>query len=60
MLCYPLTADVPEVAVFIGFILLFTGRPLLFFSESLVWLGKYRITGMPTDENPLKKEGAGD
>lgn len=60
MLCYPLTADVPEVAVFIGFILLFTGVHYYFFSESLVWLGKYRRTGVTTDENPLKKEGAGD
>lgn len=59
MLIYPLTADVPEVAVFIGYILLFDRIPLLVFSMPFVWFCMNDKNGITTDENTMKKEGAG-
>jgi len=58
MLIYPLTADVPEVAVLIGFILLFNRSPILNPGHKTHWsvLPEFRTTG---DENTMKKEGAG-
>ena len=58
MLIYPLVADVPEVAVLIGFIMLFNRRPGSKKSESThVYVShELQATG---DENSMKKEGAG-
>ena len=57
MLIYPLTADVPEVAVLIGFILLFN-RSQREGGKSTHWsvLHESEATG---DENSMKREGAG-
>lgn len=59
MLIYPLVADVPEVAVFIGYILLFDRIPLLVFLMPFVWFYVNDKNGITTNENTMKKEGAG-
>ena len=59
MLIYPLVADVPEVAVLIGVIMLFNRVPLLIRSMPLVKIRGNDPKGMTTEEIAIKKEGAG-
>ena len=58
MFIYPFVADVPEVAVFIGYILLFDRCPTTEGGETTHWSVSHEseATG---EENAMKKEGAG-
>lgn len=58
MLIYPLTADVPEVAVLIGFILLFNRRPSNKKGELTLGSVSHELQATG-NENSMKKEGAG-